>query len=228
MGDPRFVDAPTEALIRKEFAERRASAIDLNRAATEVPPGDWRAPQDTTYLCAVDGEGNAASFIQSIFHGFGCGHISPDLGFMLNNRMTGFSLQPGHPNALAPGKRPMHTLNTYLILDGDRLAAVGGTPGGDYQVQTNLQMISQIIDGGANPQEAIEAPKWASDGDGTLRMESRFPEPTITKLEEKGHRVAVGGPWSGPCAIQFILVDGETGACAAGSDLRAEGMAIGR
>jgi gamma-glutamyltranspeptidase/glutathione hydrolase len=227
MGDPRHVDAPTEALISKEFAARRIKDIDPNRAREEPPPGDWRMPQDTTYLCAADAEGNAVSFIQSVFHSFGCGHIAPELGFMLNNRLTGFSLQPGHPNLLAPRKRPIHTLNTFMILDGDRLWGVGGTPGGDFQVQTNLQTITQVIDEGLNPQEPIEAPKWASESDGTLRVESRFPEATLAGLEAKGHRLAVGGPWTGPCVVQFIRRDEESGALIAGSDPRADGAAMG-
>ncbi|MBW3623414.1 MAG: gamma-glutamyltransferase [Armatimonadetes bacterium] len=227
MGDPRHVDAPTERLISKEYAALRVQDLDPDRAASNPPPGDWHSPQDTTYLCAADSEGNAVSFIQSLFHSFGSGHMVPELGIMLNNRLTGFSLQPGHPNALAPRKRPIHTLNTYMILDGDRLWGVGGTPGGDVQVQTNLQMITQLVDEGLNPQEAIEMPKWSSEPSGTLNVESRFPDDVLRELEAKGHRLNVGGAWSGACAVQFIRVHPETGAYLAGSDPRADGQAAG-
>jgi gamma-glutamyltranspeptidase/glutathione hydrolase len=118
-------------------------------------------------------------------------------------------------------------LNTYLILDGDRLWAVGGTPGGDVQVQTNLQMITQVIDGGLTPQEAIETPKWASNADGSLNVESRLTEAAQESLLNRGHRLNVGGPWSGACAVQFIQVNPESGAYVAGSDPRAEGAAVG-
>ena len=100
----------------------------------------------------------------------------PGTGVLMNNRMTGFSLEPGHPNALAPGKRPMHTLNTYMLFKDNDLWGVGATPGGDVQVQTNLQVISQLVDHGRNPQEAIESPKWhvAPDGPG-LTLEPQPP-----------------------------------------------------
>jgi gamma-glutamyltranspeptidase/glutathione hydrolase len=227
MGDPWHGDPPTRTLISKAYAARRVKALNPDRAADAPPPGDWQTPQDTTYLCAADSEGNAVSFIQSIFHSFGAGHVVPSLGIALNNRLTGFSLQPGHPNVLAPRKRPIHTLNTYMILDGDRLWAVGGTPGGDVQVQTNLQTITQLIDEGLNPQETIEAPKWASLADGSLHVESRFPPETLRELEAKGHRLTLGGPWSGMCAVQLIRVHPESGAYLAGSDPRSDGEAVG-
>ena len=117
MGD--VPDAPLAALLSKEHAERQRRRIDLDRAATHVSPGRLRAGSETTSLCVVDARGNAVSLIQSVFHGFGSGVVVPGTGVLLNNRMTGFSLDPKHPNALAPGKRPMHTLNTWMLFQGD-------------------------------------------------------------------------------------------------------------
>src|SRR5262249_60418397 len=115
-----------------------------------VPAGEIE--HDTTSFCVADRNGNAVSFIQSVFHGFGCGVVADGTGILYNNRMTGFSLDPASPNVLEPGKRPAHTLNAYLITRGDDLAWVGGTPGGDVQGQRNLQVICNVVDFGLNPQ----------------------------------------------------------------------------
>ncbi len=232
MGDPGHGAPPTETLISKAYAARRLRDLSRDRATESPPHGDWSAPQDTTYLCAADAEGNAVSWIQSVFQSFGSGHVIPSLGIVMNNRMSGFSLQPGHPNVLAPNKLPMHTLNTFMILDGERLWAVGGTPGADAQVQTNLQLVTQLVDEGLTPQEAIESPKWTHEagmggGPGVLHVESRMPDAVIRDLEARGHHVNVEGPWSGRCAAQCLRVNEETGSYAAGSDPRADGAAAG-
>src|SRR5207302_7282952 len=157
--------------------------IDMGRAAEDVPAGE--IDHDTTYFCVADRHGNAVSFIQSVFHGFGCGVVAEGTGVLFNNRMCGFSLDPASPNMLAPGKRTAHTLNAYLITLGNELAWVGGTPGGDIQVQSNLQVISNVIDFGMTPQQAIEAPRWQHGGAipgekdaKALEMERRFARRT--------------------------------------------------
>ena len=147
---------------------------------------------------------------------------------LLNNRMTGFSLDPKNPNVLAPGKRTMHTLNTFMLLQGDEFWAAGGTPGADVQVQTNLQTITQMIDHERSPQEAIESPKWHVAPDGPqLFVEDRLPLDTCYELRRRSHQLSVGTAWSGSCASQIITRDPDTGILTAGSDPRAEGLALG-
>lgn len=115
----------------------------------EDPPRPGGEGSDTTYLCAVDAEGNAVGMIQSIFHAWGCGYLEPTTGVLLNNRAVGFSLDPRHVNRLEPGKRTLHTLNSFQIDRGDALWLVSGTPGGDNQVQTNLQVVRHLLRGGS-------------------------------------------------------------------------------
>lgn len=231
LGDPRFGAIPMEALLSKEYAERRRTLIDPGRAAVSVQAGD--VSHDTTYFCVADRHGNAVSFIQSIFHRFGCGVVANGTGILFNNRMTGFSLDPVGPNVLSPGKRTAHTLNAYVITNGDQLAWVGGTPGGDVQVQSNLQVIRHLIDFGANPQEAIEVPRWqhswppGGPPGGLLEIEDRTPPAAVENLLHRGHHVRAIGPWSHGSAYQLIQVDQKSGAYFAGSDPRADGHAAG-
>jgi gamma-glutamyltranspeptidase/glutathione hydrolase len=232
LGDPEFVRVPTEALLSKSYAERRRAGIDMNRAAAGVPAGEVH--HDTTYFCIADRQGNGISFIQSVFHGFGCGVVAEGTGILFNNRMTGFSLDPTSPNRLQPGKRTAHTLNAYLITRGDQLAWVGGTPGGDVQVQSNLQVICNVIDYGLNPQQAIEAPRWQhgpavpSSGfdSGILQIEERISPSVREDLARRGHRVEAIGPWAHSSHYQLIAVDA-SGSYHVGSDPRCDGHAAG-
>ena len=236
-GDPRFVDNPLATLISKPWATRRHAAIDPDRAADDVPAGDLRAG-DTTSLVAVDGDGMMVSLILSVSAGFGSGVVAGDTGILLNNRAGNcFSLDEGHPNIFAPGKKTMHTLNCYLIAAADGTPVlVGGTPGGDSQPQWNLQTICALIDAGFDAQAATEAPRWTV-WPGTypidlghpfeLRIEDRFDDDDLADLAARGHRVVAGGPWTQGGAVQIIARDPETGALAGGSDPRGEGMALG-
>ncbi|MEO7715759.1 MAG: gamma-glutamyltransferase [Capsulimonas sp.] len=230
MGDTP--DTPIEVLLSKAHAERQRRRINPKAAAARFSAGRLGDPAnygtDTTSFCVMDEHGNAVTMIQSVFHQYGCGVVIPGTGVLMNNRMTGFSLEPSHPNVLAPGKRPMHTLNTYMLLKDNDLWGIGGTPGGDIQVQTNLQVVSQIIDHGRDPQEAIESPKWrgADDGPG-LMVEPSLPLDACYSLRKLGHELAVGAPWSGACASQVILKDLENDVLLGGSDPRVEGLALG-
>jgi gamma-glutamyltranspeptidase/glutathione hydrolase len=241
LGDPEFVDVPMETLLSKPYAEQRRHLIQPLKAATHVEAGT--IDHDTTYFCVADAEGNAISFIQSVFWGFGCAEVAAGTGVLFNNRMTGFSLDLASPNVLAPGKRTAHTLNAYLITkeaaEGEtreKLAFVGGTPGGDVQVQSNLQVICNLIDFGLNPQEAVEAPRWQHGGAvgaadepsaGQLAIENRVALDVVLELEKRGHKVNALGPWAHSSAYQVIAVHPETGAFMAGSDPRCDGHAAG-
>ena len=144
-GDPRFVDVPLDQLLSKPFAARRRREIDPQRAAANVAGA---LPEtlhgDTSYFCVADGEGNAVSLIHSLSAGYGSGVVAGSTGIILNNRAgRGFTLEEGHPNVIAGGKKTMHTLNCYLMKRDGELYGVGGTPGGDQQPQWNVQTIGQ-------------------------------------------------------------------------------------
>jgi gamma-glutamyltranspeptidase/glutathione hydrolase len=236
-GDPRFVDVPLDALLSRPFAGRRRRAIDPQRAAIRVAGS---APEDlageTSYLCAVDGEGNAVSFIHSLSAGWGSGVVGGASGILLNNRTgRGFTLEAGHPNVIAGGKKTMHTLHCYLLTQAGRLLAVGGTPGGDMQPQWNAQVISNLIDFGMDPQQAAETPRWSShpgtdpetaDDAFELRLESRFPPGVGDALAARGHTVVALGPWDGGGYVQLIVRQ-PNGVLVGGSDPRAGGIALG-
>jgi gamma-glutamyltranspeptidase/glutathione hydrolase len=228
LGDPRVVGDRAEPLLAPDYIRERRGALSMERAQAVYAPGKLR-DTNTTYFCVADRDGNAISFIQSVYHPFGSGVVVD--GVLLNNRMRGFSLRPDSPNRLAPGKRPMHTLNAYLITRGDALAYVGGTPGGDIQVQTNLQVISRLIDDGMEPQQAIEQPRWAwqpaqsvDPSAGALSLEAPS-DALLEALRQRGHSVRTTPLGAHPSAVQVIQQVGEC--YCAGSDPRAEGHAGG-
>ena len=198
MADPNWVDVPIKELLSKEYAAAQAKRIDPLRAAVDVPAGGPELFGDTTCFCVADRWGNVVSMLQSIQMGFGSGLIAGDTGILLNNRMTYWHLEEGHPNCLMPGKRVRHTMNPVIVTRNNRAFLACGTPGADTQVQTNLQLITNIIDFGMNPQEAVEAPRWRSlqnpmestvphTCSNNLQLESRFPEEVREGLAQKGH-----------------------------------------
>ncbi len=232
LDDPRFGDPKVQTLISKEHArERRQSISDRSRAQgrATAPAGT-----DTTYLCAADCDGNAVSLIQSIFAPFGSRVIANDVGVIMNNRLCSFGLDPSKANSLAPGKRPIHTLNTYLIMRGGELFGVGGSPGADDQPQTNFQVICNLLDLEMDPQSAIESPRWSHSpgtppraaGPEELKMEEGFAPEVIEGLKKRGHKVRVVERWSFGSA-KVIIHDPKTGTWIAGADPRREGYAIG-
>ena len=233
--DPRMGEIPLDRLLSDAHADELASTIDLSRAADILLAEPEQVVGDTTYFCVVDGDGNAVSGIQSINSGFGSGVTAGDTGILLNNRMAYWHLSPRHANRLAPGKRVRHTMNAPMVFKGGKLWAVEGTPGADNQVQVNLQVLTSMIDLGADPQTAVEAPRWTSvqqgqganwphDGDGRLTVEPGFGAEVLAGLERLGHRLNRVGPLEGPCSVQAIRVM-ENGILAAGSDPRRDGWA---
>ncbi len=236
LGDPDFVKLPMETLLSKEYAGKRRVLIDPDRAITTTAKAGIDSTEgDTTYFSIVDRDGNAVSFIQSVFSSFGSGVIVEGTGVTLNNRMSAFSLKSDHPNRLDPKKKTIHTLNTYMIMRDDSLFMVGGTPGVDDQVQTNLQVIANILDYQMNVQEAIEAPRWSSRP-GTmpgeenqpyeLHIEDRISPQVRHDLVKKGHDVKVSAGWSFAGA-QAIVLDHSTKVLMGGADPRRDGYAIG-
>ena len=235
-GDPNHVETPLATLLSKEWAAARFATIDPCCAAT-IDAGVLTGG-DTTYLCAVDKDGLMISLIFTLSDIFGSGVVAGDTGILLTNRAGHcFELDETHPNVYAPGKRTMHTLNCYIIADQDGTPLlVGGTPGGDYQPQWNLQTITGLIDGGLDVQAATEQPRWqfqpatypAQIGNAfTLTVEDRLGDETIDALEGMGYPIERTGAWGAGGSVQLIARDPSSGVLAGGSDPRAEGMAVG-
>ena len=233
--DPRFAKIPLDRLLSDAHADAAAASIDLSRAADIKLAEPEQAVGDTTYFCVVDGAGNAVSAIQSLNSGFGSGVTAGDTGVLLNNRMAYWHLAPDHANRLVPGKRVRHTMNAPMVFKDGRLWAVEGTPGADNQVQVNLQVLTSMMDLNADPQTALEAPRWTSiqhgqganwphDGDGSLVVEPGFGSDILSGLERLGHRLNRVGPLEGPCSVQAIRVM-DNGILVAGSDPRRDGWA---
>jgi gamma-glutamyltranspeptidase len=234
--DPRFFSAPLERLLSKAYAAGQAKRLDMRAAAPAVAEAAPTAA-NTTYFCVVDGEGNAVSGIQSINSGFGSGVTAGDTGILLNNRMTPWHLERGHPNRLAPGKRVRHTMNPLMVFKDGELWCAMGTPGGDFQVQVNFQILTAMIDFHFDPQQACEMPRWSSTAPGqhanyphdnpdALNLESRFSDSVRADLAKRGHNVVTIGALDGPCSVEIIRRDGGTGVLTAGSDPRLDGWAL--
>lgn len=230
--DPAFGDPRISTLISKEHAAKRREV--LSDAIRRPQTASAALGGDTTYLCATDRDGNAVSLIQSVFAPFGSRVVAGDTGVILNNRLCSFGLDPNKANSLKPGKRPAHTLNTYVVFRGGEFFAAGGSPGADDQPQTNLQVLHNLLDLGMDPQSAVEAPRW-SHQPGTpprdqlpeeLRMEEGFDSELVEALRKKGHKVSVADRWTFGSA-KVILRDHETGTWMAGADPRREAYALG-
>ncbi|MCA8929914.1 MAG: gamma-glutamyltransferase [Alphaproteobacteria bacterium] len=235
--DPAHVDWPLDVLISKAHADRRRAEIDP--ASARWPDGAVLAEHggDTSYFTVADGDGNAVSFIHSLSAAFGSGVVAGDTGITLNNRAgRGFSLDPTHPNVIAPGRRTMHTLNAFMVLRDDKPWLIGGTPGGDQQTQWNAQVISNLVDHGMGTQAAVDAPRWYSFPgtdpanlglDPVIRMERPVGDLARKKLESMGHVVETLPAWAGGGAVQLIQMDQERGVLIGGSDSRPGGCALG-
>ena len=237
-GDPNFVEWPLDGLLSTEYADMRRDQIHPFQAGTEVRPlVPTNGLGDTTYFCVADGAGNAVSWIHSLSNGFGSGVVAPGTGVLFNNRAgRGFSLEAEHPNVISPGKRTMHTLNCYLTTVNGEVSIVGGTPGGDLQPQVGIQMLTKLIDGGLQPQDAVESPRWFSfpgtdpatiNRAGELRVEMGMPDDTIRDLERMGHNVVQSPLGSYHGCVQLILRDGRRGVLTGASDPRGDGQAVG-
>ena len=238
LADPDHADIPLQGLLSKAYGKSQARRIDADRAMADVPSGGPEAHEDTTCFCVVDRWGNAVCQLQSIQSAMGSGLIADRTGILLNNRMTYWHLDPDHVDCLMPGKRVRHTMNPVMVFKGDDPFLVCGTPGADTQVQTNMQIISHVIDFGMNPQEAVEAPRWRHLQNGTestwphtcpdeLRLEDRFPEEVCRCLSEKGHPASLIEGWSATGSAMAILIHPESKALMGGADPRRDGYAVG-
>jgi gamma-glutamyltranspeptidase/glutathione hydrolase len=225
--DPRTYDVPTAQLLSKQYAHKRATLIDPDRANCKVENGD-PIGSNTTYLTVVDRDGNIASWIQSIFGSFGS-HVTVDgMGFVLQNRGAAFTLEPKHPNVLAGGKRPFHTIIPAFMEKGDEHIGFG-IMGGAVQPLAHAQFVSNFVDYGMNLQEALEAPRFAKGNayGCEVSIESRVPAATLQQLSERGHIIQIRREYVESFGRgQAILHDSKTGTNFAASDPRADGSAI--
>ena len=229
VADPAVNPVPLERLLSKEYAARRRSLIKEDSALAQVLPGDVRAGGDTVYVACVDGQGNACSLINSVYEKFGSGLVVPGTGVALQNRGALFSLAPGHPNALAPGKRPYHTIMPGLATRQGELWLTFGVMGMFQQPQGHLQVLANMVDFGLDPQAALNEPRFSVQiGDG-VALEEGLPEGTITELRRRGHdtRVVEGYERFIFGGGQIIERDGESGVLKGGSEPRKDGCAVG-
>jgi gamma-glutamyltranspeptidase/glutathione hydrolase len=239
VADPGFIQAPLEWLLSKDYAAERRKLIHTDHATLDQSRGTPTSSSDTVYLSVVDGEGNACSFINSNYMGFGTCIVPFGWGFTLQNRGVGFSLDPSHPNALAPGKRPYHTIIPGMItVDSDgssnlphTLYASFGVMGGFMQPQGHVQVVLGLSDDGLDPQAALDRPRFCID-DGTaggqVALEEGLPPEVQSELGKMGHTLySVSGYARSTFGRgQIIRRYATTGVLCGGSDPRADGCAM--
>jgi gamma-glutamyltranspeptidase/glutathione hydrolase len=226
--DPTVEPVPVERCLDRERLARRRRRISQRTTLASAGPA---AEGDTIAIVAADAYGNAVSLIQSLYHEFGAGIVAGDTGVLLQNRGAFFSLDPAHPNRLAPRKRTAHTLIPSMYLVDGRPRFVYGTMGGEGQPQTQAAVLTRILHRGLGPQAAVEAPRWLLGrtwGEETkaLRLEARFEPEVVTALAARGHDVRVVEAWSDLMGHAHVIRLDEDG-LVGGSDPRADGAALG-
>jgi gamma-glutamyltranspeptidase/glutathione hydrolase len=227
LGDPAQVDVPVERLLSPEYLAGLRALIADGETLRELPPaGEAMAAEhrDTVYLCVVDRDGNACSFINSLFQKFGSGILAERSGVMLHNRGFAFRLERGHPNCIAPGKRPMHTIMPGMLMRNGEAVMPFGVMGGHYQPMGQSWFLTNLLDYGLDVQAALDLPRIFPRG-GSLEVERGIPRQLRVALDLLGHRTdVVDEPHGGG---QAIWIDRERGVLAGGSDPRKDGMALG-
>jgi len=239
VADPAFSPAPLAWLLSKDYAIERCKLIHPGRASLDQMHGTPTSSSDTVYLSVVDSQGNACSFINSNYMGFGTGIVPSGWGFTLQNRGAGFSLDPSHPNALAPGKRPYHTIIPGMItVDAEMPAALPntlyasfGVMGGFMQPQGHLQVVSALVDDAADPQAVLDRPRFCIDSGmagGRVALEEGILPQVQLELEQMGHAVYLVNGYGRSLfgRGQVIRRDANTGVLCGGSDPRADGLAM--
>jgi gamma-glutamyltranspeptidase/glutathione hydrolase len=229
IGDPKFSKIPVDGLLSLDYARRRARQIDPEKANCKVPAGKpIEIGSDTIYLSVVDREGNIVSLIQSLYSEFGSGVVVDDYGFTLHNRGGLFNLIQGHSNALAPHKRPLHTIIPAFMQKGN-LHIGFGIMGGFNQAQAHAQFVSNVVDHGMNIQAALDAPRFTKptpDGCG-LRIEARVGPEVLSGLKKRGHQLTVQGDYSDTMGGgQAVLHDSAARINYGASDPRKDGAAV--
>ncbi|XP_059196307.1 glutathione hydrolase-like YwrD proenzyme [Centropristis striata] len=200
LGDPDHVTIPLESLLDKSYSHQRAQRISMDRAIEEVEPG-MTTGSDTVYFCVIDSQGNACSFVNSTYMGFGSGLVPKECGFSLQNRGASFSLHRNHVNCVAGGKRPYHTIIPALLTDSatisqkPRLLAALGVMGAFMQPQGHVQVLLNMLEFGMNPQQALDAPRVYIQYDHTadqwlVNLEEGIGQEVAEELRRRGHKVS--------------------------------------
>lgn len=224
IADPAFSDVPLETLLSKDYAKALAAGINDEKAATDLPPAGLPRHDDTVYISVVDEDGNACSFINSLFKSYGSGIVAAKSGVILQNRGFGFVLEDGHPNRIEPKKRPLHTIIPGMAVKDGRAVSPFGVMGGHFQPVGHAWVLSSILDYGLDPQEAIDLARIFAY-EGQVDIERGVDDATASKLAAMGHDVnRIAGPLGGG---QIIWIDHENGTLAGGSDPRKDGIALG-
>jgi gamma-glutamyltranspeptidase len=235
LADPAFADVPVERLLSGAYTAERRTLIGTKTALPwdGIPPAS-ELDGDTCFMAVVDGEGNAAALIQSVYMAFGSMMVADGTGVLLQNRAAYFSLDPAHPNRIAPGKTPMHTLIASMAERDGRLWAVLGTQGADGQPQVHAHLYSAMLDFGLDIQQAIEAPRFLSgrisidEPRDMLHLEGRMPEAAFAGLEARGHKLDRWPDWYNRAGqAQGVVIDPDSGVRIGGSDPRSDGAAVG-
>ncbi|CAN5698753.1 gamma-glutamyltransferase [soil metagenome] len=223
IADPDQADIPIETLLSEDYAAELRAKISLDKVMPPLADSDFPTHPDTVYLCVVDAAGNAVSFINSVFHGFGSGLVSPKTGVVLQNRGAGFRLEAGHPNAIAPHKRPLHTIIPGMLMKAGRAVMPFGVMGGDYQPTGHAHFLTNLLDYRMDVQTALDFPRVFHDGN-ACQVERGVPALVKAELSTIGHQVVpVVSPHGGG---QAIWID-ENGSLTGGSDPRKDGCALG-
>lgn len=226
IADPAHARVPVEHLLSAAYSDGLRSHIRLDRAMSGLPApaSTGTEGRDTVYLCVVDGQLNAVSFINSTYWSFGSGIVGPKSGVVLQNRGHGFRLDPGHPNVIAPRKRPFHTIIPGMLARDGRAIMPFGVMGGAYQPFGHVHLLTNLLDYGMDPQEALDLARVFHDGE-VVEVEHGIPDAAVKGLAARGHRVAKADePLGGG---QAILVDWKRGVMTGGSDPRKDGCALG-
>ena len=223
VADMAKAQVPVDGMLSMDYAARLRAHIDPDRAMSDLPPPLLRK-SDTVYFCVVDRDRNAVSFINSVYHGFGSGICTPDTGILLQNRGAGFVVDPDHPNGIAPGKRPLHTIMPGMAMKDGRALMPFGVMGGDYQPFGHTHFLTNVLDYGCDLQEALDMAR-VFYGDGAVLVERGVPAEAVEGLAARGHRVqpspeAFGGGHG-------IWIDWRSGVLTAGSEPRMDGCALG-
>jgi gamma-glutamyltranspeptidase / glutathione hydrolase len=223
IGDPAHVDVDVARILAKEFADEYAGKIRMDRML-ELPKVSPPMNPSTVYITVVDKDRNACSFINSIAHSFGSAIVSNRTGVLLQNRGAGFRIQPGHPNCIAPGKRPLHTIIPGLATRNGRAVMPFGVMGGQYQPVGQVHVLTNMLDYGCDVQEAIDMPRGLHY-ENVYQLEDGVPAHIVEGLKKLGHQTtSLVAPLGGG---QAIWIDWEKGTLTGGSDPRKDGCALG-
>jgi gamma-glutamyltranspeptidase/glutathione hydrolase len=228
VSDPEFEKIPNDTLLSKEYARECGKKIDPNKAMVPPEPSACAGASDTVFVAAVDREGNAVSFISSIYEPFGSMMVVDGTGIVLQNRGKSFTLNPDHPNRIEPHKRPMHTIIPGMVCKDGRFLMSFGVMGGDMQPQGHAQFLINVIDFKMNLQEAVDAPRVRHMQNREVYLEEGISGKTASALKEKGHRIVrVSPPVNRVGGGQAIYLDQGQGVLLGASDRRKDGLALG-